>query len=407
MGLEFLPKLPPAITQLTLFGLLLVLGLVAGEAVRRYAGLPRITGYVIIGALLGPAGTGLLDGNALFELRLLVDVAIGLIVFELGSRLDLGWLRRNHWLFASALAESLFCFLAIYAALDYLGFRPVLAATAAAIGTATSPAVVLLVSNDLRSEGQVTERMMLFTAVNTVFAYLVVALLLPFVHLEQKASLLTAVMHPAYVFAGAVLTGAAACLVLFVLARWLGKNEDRQFVLLASMVFVTIGLAHSLKLSVVVALVTFGMLVRNLDRRHVVLPVRFGHGGDLFFVILFVLTGASLEFHALGVAAAAPVAAYVVMRFLGKAAGLLVFGKLSGIPPGGAGLLAIALLPMSGLAVVMVRDTVSLYPTFGKELAAIVLSAVVVLELFGPLATQFALRRAGESYPERQASHGR
>jgi len=47
--------------------------------------------------------------------------------------------------------------------------------------------------------------------------------------------------------------------------------------------------------------------------------------------------------------------------------------------------------------VVMVRDTVSLYPTFGRELAAIVLSVVVVLELAGPLATQFALRRAGEA----------
>ena len=67
---------------------------------------------------------------------------------------------------------------------------------------------------------------------------------------------------------------------------------------------------------------------------------------------------------------------------------------------GGAGLLAIALLPMSGLAVVMVRDTATLYPGFGKELAAVVLSAVAVLELVGPLATQFALKRAGEAHPE-------
>jgi hypothetical protein len=146
--------------------------------------------------------------------------------------------------------------------------------------------------------------------------------------------------------------------------------------------------------------VTLGMLARNLDTGHVLLPLRFGHGGQLFFVILFVLTGASLEFHALGVAAAGAVAAFVVLRFLGKALALLLFGRLSGIRPGGAGLLAIALVPMSGLAVVMVRDTVSLYPSFGRELAAVVLSAVVLLELVGPLATQFALRRAGEAHPD-------
>jgi hypothetical protein len=170
--------------------------------------------------------------------------------------------------------------------------------------------------------------------------------------------------------------------------------------LLVAVVVLTIGAAHSLKLSVPLALVTFGMLARNLDRHHVLLPARLGELGQLFFVLLFVITGASLEFRALGIAAASVVAAYIVLRFLGKAAALLAFGHLSGIRPGGAGLLALALVPMSGLAVVMVRDTVSLYPSFGRELAAVVLSAVVVLELLGPLATQFALRRAGEAHPE-------
>jgi len=399
VDLNFLPTLPLALSQLMLFGVLLALGLLTGEAVRRYLSLPRITGYVLVGAALGPEGTALLDGNALFELRLLVDLAIGLVVFELGSRVDLAWLRRNRWLFVAALAESLFCFLAIYAALWYFGFRPLLAAMAAAIGTATSPAVVLLVSSDLRSEGQITERMILLTAVNTMFAYLVVALLLPFLHLDQQADLGTALLHPLYVFIGAVALGAATSGLMMQVARWLGKDESRQFVLIVAVLVMTIGLAHGLQLSVAVTLVTLGLFARNFDRHHVLLPVRLGHGGQLFFVILFVLTGASLEFHALEIAAAAAVAAFIVMRFLGKALGLLIFGKPSGIPPGKVGLLAVALVPMSGLAVVMVRDTITVYPSFGRELAAVVLSAVAILEIIGPIATQFALRRAGEARP--------
>ena len=399
MEFTFLPRLPLAFSQLMLFGLLLVAGVVAGEAVRRHLGLPRIMGYVLAGALLGPQVTGVLDGDALFELRLLVDLGIGLVVFELGSRLDFEWLRRNHWLFAAALAESSLCFFAIYAGLAYFGFQPLLCATAAAIGTATSPAVVLLVSKDLQSEGQVTERTILFTAVNTVFAYMVLALLLPFLHLEHKADWRTALLHPVYVFVGAAITGWLASLVLQRLARWVGKDRDRQFVLIASVVIVAIGLAHTLNLSVAVTLVTLGLCARNFDRTHALLPVDLGRGGEIFIVILFVLTGASLEFRAFGIAALGAVLAFVVLRFLGKALGLLVFGRLSGIPAGGAGLLALALLPMSGVAVVMVRDTVSLYPEFGRALGAIVLSAVVVLELIGPLATQFALRRAGEARP--------
>ena len=399
MKLDFLPELPFALSQPVLFGALLVLGLVAGEAVRRYAALPRITGYVLAGVLLGPQATNLLSADALLDARLLVDLSIGLIVFELGFRLDFAWLRRNRWLLVTAIAESVFCFAAIYATLAWFGFRPVLAAAAAAIGTATSPAVVMVVAHELRAEGQVTERMLLFTAVNSLFAYLALTLLLPFLYFEQASGWQEAVLHPLYLIAGSVLTGLVACLLLLRLAAWIGQREEGQFVLLVAAVVLTVGAAHTWNLSVLLALLTLGMLARNLDRAHVLLPLRFGHGGQLFFVVLFVLTGASLEFASLGTATAVA-AAFIAMRFLGKAVALLAFGRLSGIRPGGAGLLAIALLPMSGLAVVMIQDTALFYPSFGRELADVVLAAVVVLELAGPLATQFALRRAGEARPD-------
>jgi len=397
---EFLPQLPPVVSHAAVFGALVVLGLLAGDAARRYAALPRITGYVVAGALVGPHALGLLTDNMLFDLRLLIDLSVGLIVFELGFRLDFKWLKANRWLLVTAIAESLFCFWAIFAALAFLGFRPVLAAMAAAIGTATSPAIVMLVVHELRAQGQITERLLLFTAVNSVFAFVLLTLLLPFLHLEHEAGWEQALFHPLYLLWGSILAGYLACLLMLRLAAWLGKSEERQFILLVGMVVLGVGLAHALKLSVSLTLITFGMLARNLDKGYAVLPVHFGHGSQLFFVILFVLVGASLEFSAFNAAAAAMVAVYIVVRFLGKSAALLAFGSLSGIRPGGAGLLAVALVPLSGSAVVMVQDTTSLYPAFGKELAAVVLSAVVILELIGPIATQFALRRAGEAHPD-------
>ena len=398
MGLGFLPQLPPAFGQPALFGALLLAGLLGGELVRRLLGLPRITGYVLAGVLLGPQVSGLLAPGALGEARVLIDLSLGLIVFELGHRLDVQWLRRNRWLFVAAIAESAFCFGAVLAALLAFGFQPLLAATAAAIGTATSPAVVLLVAHELRAAGQVTERMLLFTAVNCALAYVALTLLLPFLHLEHAMSWREAVLHPLYILGGSALVGSFASLSLLWLAGWVGKREDRQFILLVALVVLAVGAARSLNLSVVVTLIILGMLARNFDYEHVLLPLRFGYGGQLFFVILFVLTGASVEFTALpGVAAA--VVAFIVARFAGKGLALLAFGPLSGVSPRGAGLLSLALLPMSGLAVVMVLDTQAMYPAFGGELAAVVLSAVAVLAILGPIATQFALRRAGEADP--------
>jgi NhaP-type Na+/H+ or K+/H+ antiporter len=395
----FLPAWPLALPEPFLYGAFLVIGLLGGEFTQRALGLPRITGYVLVGVLAGPECLGAIEGALGKEGRVVVDLALGFIVFELGHRLDFDWLRRNKWLLLSAIGEAAGCFIAIFCALVYLGHAPLLAAAAAAVGTATSPAVVMLVAHETRASGQITERMLLFTATNCVIAYLALTLLLPFLHLHHAGGWRSAILHPMYLLSGALLLGFFACQGLLWLAAWLGKREDRQFILLVAFVVLVVGLARATGVSVVAALLALGVFARNLDEEHALMPLRFGHAGQLLFVVLFVLTGASLEFSALP-AAGVVAAAFLVVRFLGKAVALLAFSRLSGLRAGGAGLLSVALLPMSGLAIVMVRDTAALFPAFGAELAAVVLSAVAIMEILGPLATQFALRSAGETHPE-------
>ncbi len=397
--LNFLPTLPPALTPPILFGLLLLVGLLGGEVARRIFSLPRIVGYVLVGMLFGPGGLGILSSKLIQQSRVFVDISLGLILFELGRRLDYHGLRRNHWLFATAIAESAFAFSAVYLGLRYFEYPPLLAALAAAIGIATSPAVVLLVAHELRSEGQLTERMLLLTAINSVFAFFSVTMLMPFLHLQHHAAWAETLLQPLYVMLGSLLTGFVVSFFVLRIAAWLGKREDRQFIMLVGMIVLTVGLARALNLSVLVALLTVGILARNLDFRHKLMAVQFGHGGQLFFVILFVMAGASLHFDVLPQAGFIA-CMYIVLRFLGKALAILVFGRLSGLRPGAAGLLSIALLPMSGLAIVMVQDASGLYPEFGAKLSAVVISAVAILELIGPLATQFALKWAGEAGPE-------
>jgi Kef-type K+ transport system membrane component KefB len=114
--------------------------------------------------------------------------------------------------------------------------------------------------------------------------------------------------------------------------------------------------------------------------------------------MLFVITGAGLRPSELGVAGAIG-AAFVFARFAGKLLGLGLFAPLSGIALNKALLLGVGMVPMSAIAVVMVQGATTLNPEFGAKLSSIVLSAAVILELVGPLATQWALRRAKEAEP--------
>ena len=396
----YLPQFPLPFDPLVLFGALLLAGLAAGELARRVLRLPRIVGYVLIGLVLGASGIGIINQNIAREARVFIDIGLGLILFELGRRLDLDWLRRDRWFAATAVAECALTFGCIYFALVYFDIQPLYAAVAAAIGISTSPAVVMLVVRELRAEGQVTERALNLVAINSVTAVVLTTMLLSWIHHEYHAGRAVMLSHPLYLLAGSLLLGYAAGGAAILLARWLGKREELQLVMLLGLIVVAVGSAAALKLSVLLALLAFGVMVRNMDENHDLMQTDTMKFGQIFFVVLFVMTSATLKTGDL-IAGSTIAVVYILARFVGKSAAIMGFARFSGIRAGGAGLLAIALTPMSGTAVVILHGTASVYPDFGAGLASIVLSSVVILELLGPIAVQYALKKAGEAGEER------
>lgn len=392
---SFLPDFPTSISALVLFGALLLAGLAGGEVARRFL-LPAITGYIAVGLLLGNSGLGLLTPALLVQARVFVDISLGLILFDLGRRLDLEWLRRDRWLLASGMSESVLSFALVYAVLIYFGLNPLFAALAAAIGISASPAVVMLIAQEQRAEGQVTERALNLVAMNSVVAFVLVTVLLSVLHYGYSGSWVNIVLHPVYLLAGSALLGVGAWAAALALGRWLGKREDRQFVMLVALVVLMVGLANTLKLSVVLVLLVFGILAKNFDRRHYVLPLELGSRAQLFFVVLFVVTAAGLDARAI-VTTGGVALAYILARLLGKAIGVFIWAPLSGLRFKSAGLLTLTLTPMAGFAVALVYEIWSFFPDPDLDVLAVVMAAVVILEILGPIAVQYALKWSGET----------
>ena len=397
--LTFLPHFPPTFGNVVVVALILLVGLACGELFRRVLMLPRISGYAVAGLVAGPGSGGLLDMQMLEDARLLFDIALGLILFELGSRLDLQWLRRNRWLLASSIAEIALSFGLIVVVLLALRVPVLQAAIAAAIGTASGAPVLLLIIHAQRADGPLTDRAINHTALNNVFAVVAVTMLLSFLHLEYRAAAYLVVLHPLYLLLGSMLLGYLFSVFLVRFARWLGKREDLQFILLVAMVLLTVGVAKALGLSMLIALLVLGVMARGRDARRDLLPVEFGPTAQALFVILFVMTGAAVTLGDLATGAWVGLA-YAIARMAGKLLGVLSFAQLSGLRLRKAALLGLTLTPMSAIAVVLVENTAQYYPEFGQRLAAVVMSAVLILELSAPLLTQLGLRAAGETHPE-------
>jgi Kef-type K+ transport system membrane component KefB len=397
--LHFLPAWPPAASPLGWVAVLLLAAILAGESVRRFLRSSRVIGYLAVGALLGPAVGGVIDSGTVGQLRIFVDIAIGMLLFELGQRVDLGWLKRNPSLLAASLLEAALTFMLVYLVMHFFGLRPVTAAAAALLAVATSPAVVMTVVKDLRAQGQVTERVMLFTALNTTYAVVGLALIVGVLNYETALPLITRILHPLYLVIGSLLLAAVLAMVMLSLLRLFGRRPAFQFSTTVALVLLTVAAATMLRLSVPLALLLLGVIGRLIDRERHFVSLKFGETAMLFIVLLFALAGASLEFG--GWAAAWPLAlAFIGARLVGKTVPILVLSNASSLALRKSALVSLGLLPMSGLALLMLHELLRHSPQLAAEVGAPMFLAITILSFAGPPALDFALRRAGEAGEE-------
>ena len=112
--MTYLPLFPLKLNTIALFGIALLLGIVGGELARRIRFLPKISGYILIGFILGPEVLNVMSQSVLVSARLFVDISLGMILFDLGRQLDFSWLRYDSGLLLTAVTESGLTFLFIF-----------------------------------------------------------------------------------------------------------------------------------------------------------------------------------------------------------------------------------------------------------------------------------------------------
>ena len=377
------------------FALVLIAGIVFAEIAQRHLSLPRIVGYLIGGSLFGPSVLGVIHPAEMAMLNLVVEMVVGLMAFELGSRVDLGWLRNNRWLLATGVLEAAATFVAVLAALRLFGVGRDTALLVSAISIATSPTIVVRIVHELDARGQVTERLLLLAALNGIFAIVAFKALVAFVELDRGPAPLSAMLQPVYLLSGSFLLGLVSAAVLRFVFRLFSPQGGDAFVLALSTVLLSGTVAYQFQLFAPLALLLGGLLLRRKGARMTFFPPHFGTAGAVLVLLLFVLTGIGLDL-AMAFAGGAAALAAVVARLLAKS---LVTGALavpSGLSMRKGFMLGVALTPMSSLALALAR-----YPRLerlaeGAEVQALVTGCVVILELAGPVLCALAIRRAGE-----------
>lgn len=392
----FLPDLPNGLNFLTAAGLILIAGIFGARLIARTLPVPAITGYVLTGLLIGPAALNLVDASILDKMGLLVDLGLGLVLFELGRRVDYQWLLREKRLLMTGVVISLATFAALYWMLIQFGFGKLIASMVAAIGMATSPAVALNVVREVKAEGQLSERMLNIVVIGNALAFVGFSMGLSVLHLEYQAGWRSYLLHPLYLFFGSAALGWLASRLLIWLGQWVGRDNQAHLILMLALIAATVGVATMFKLSALIALLAFGIASRSRDPRRIVIEPDLSQITSLFYVLLFVFAGAKLELTHLRTLAPV-VLAFIALRFAVTVSLTTSLAGINGMTLRKGALLGVALMPLSGFKIVLVQQAAVFYPQFGAELSALMISVLVILEIIGPICTRFALVASGEA----------
>ncbi len=386
---------PPRPDLLFWIALILLAGALLGGLVQRFLALPRIVGYSAAGMLVAMLGSSLGDGQLQGTDRLIVDLALALLLFELGSRVSLRWLQANPSLLLTSVLESLLGFWAVFATLAYFGFAPRAALAGSALLGVSAAAMAGRVAAELKTGGQVSERMLVLSALNTLYAVLLLKLVIGWLHLDEQGDWIQGVAQPLYTFAGSLGVAALLAAAVGLVLRRFDLKDENSVLLLLGLLLLALTAARLLGLSTLLVPLLAGVLLRNASDRPCIWPRHFGTAGGVLVLMLFVIGGAAWSFSALAAGALVACAA-LAMRALVRTAVLGGLAHFSGIHLRQALGLAFTLMPISATSLVLLADLRLSHPGIAQDLTPIVLSALALMALPGPALVQAGLWIAGE-----------
>ena len=376
--------------------LVLLLAWLLAERAHESWRVPRVTSYVAVG-LVG----GFLDLPGLTDavpgLPFLANVALSLVLFELGYRINLRWFRHNPWVLVVGVVESVVTFALVYFVSGLFGLATDVRLVVASLAISASPAGIVRVANELHSAGQVTERVLHLCAINCLMAVLALKLVVGYWHISTTGDLVAAAFGSVHVLGTSVAVGTLLGVAVPWLLRARQTSANGVTMVFALSVLLLTTMSFGLKLSPLLAALTFGIVARE-RRVHLTNAQRdFGTVGELLGLFLFVYVASLIDWSNVWTSLALG-AALLVVRTGSKVLCNLSVARLSGITERKGVLTGLALTPLSAFAILLLEQSRLLGLEPAVQALGVLSGLVVVLELLGPVVTQRALLAARETH---------
>ena len=397
--------------------LLLTLGIIGGK-LAELAKLPKVTGYIIMGIIIGPNALGVLSHDVLYSFKAFKILALGFIGFNIGMELNFKRLRTTgkevlFVTFAQVFVTFILVAGAVYLFVDE--YKWTYALIFGAIAIVTTPAPILVCIKSYHVKGRLTSLLCPMVALDDAFGIIVFAFILPIAiylagHSGEVISAGNLFLGPMLEIGLSVIIGSIIGLIIIFILNHFKKGDDLSLLLIVVVgLFFGIGIGYAAEMSAILLPLTIGVLVSNkLDPDYmykikgitdaIILPL---------LLVFFTLSGAELDVALLPRLGELGLI-YIFVRVIGKIIGSSVSTKVMKERKEVVRYLGVTLIPQGGVAIDMailaefrfLQLATELdnphFAVIGSTILTIILAATVIYKIFGEIIVKWAFKKAGE-----------
>ena len=390
-----------------------------------FVGLPLITGYMIIGAVVGPQILNLIQHKDLLPLGLVTQGALAFICFSAGAELYLPELRAlfRQIMYQTSMTAFVTFFLCTFAivwaapllpflnALRFHHCRGSIAAVAASIMVARSPASAIAIVKEQRAKGTFTSAVLGMTVLGDLYVLILFSITTSIARTtcdNERFSIFTVLVTLGVLLLSIVIGWFVGRFLMFLM---LFKSYVQRYLILPLGLGIFV-FSHWLAIytsrkykhfaitleSLLICIVAGYVCTNNSGHRNRFILV-LGKLGPYVFLPFFTLTGASLNLKVLAQSFGfAAVIAFVraLCVFIGSAIG----GYLAGVRPLRRKenmLMWMALLTQAGVSLGLASEMAVLFPSFGPSFQSSLIAVILINQVVGPVLFRVAMRVIGDA----------
>ena len=370
---------------------------------------PKLTGYMILGIILGPIGFNFLNHDIMDQLKVLESMALSFIALTAGGEFKFKHLKKfSKTLIYLLSGQVLVVFIGLIILINVIaGYVPFLSnldnqlvfgfsIILAGIAVSKSPATTIGIITELNAKGRVTDIVLSTTVVKSIFLVVTFPLMVAWAKLylvKDTVLNLSIISNLSINILGSIIIG---IIIGFIIIWYLKSVKVEKTIFMLGISVVITAVSALLNFEILLISIITGIIVENFSEQGESLIDAIEHSSLPLYILFFCFAGAGLHLETLKSALSLTlmlVFARLIFIFIGNYAGSvlaredLIIRRYSWL----------GFIGQAGIAVGLATLIENSFPgEIGSQIKTILIATVVVNEFMGPILFKVLLVKAKE-----------